>query len=321
MNYAEYFGAITVLADLFTEGEPPWVHRLPRSEQRAPIILYLGCNVLRTTHLALTVIDVFRAMGVDFVPMGGPQACCGAVYFMAGDDEAATKLGERTVRNFRAFQPEKIVMWCPSCVSIFDRRLSKVMEIDVPWEHATQFIAENLHRLPPLRPIERSLALHRHGGTPQQERDAACARRILEAIPGLEVLDLPYAPELGEHCTPFLRQAIGEDRFQEAIGSLFRRARESGATAVATIYHSCHREICEQEGHFEVEVSNYISLLGKALGISHEDRFKRFKLCGDADAMMEELRPVIQRKALDERRVRQVLSAHFAKPESPLSRA
>lgn len=321
VNYAEYFGAVNVLADLFTEGEQPWAHRLPGDARRAEVILYLGCNVLRTMHLALTVIDVFRAMGVDFVPMGGPQSCCGAVHALAGDTDVANKLGERTVRNFGRFQPEKVVMWCPSCVASFDRRLSKAIQIDLPWEHATTFISENLHRLPSLRPVERVVAIHRHGGTSQQELDAVCAHRILQAIPGLTVIDLPCLPELGEHCTTFVRQKIGEEQFQERIGSLFQQAKEAGAGVVVTLYHSCHREVCEQDGRLGLEVVNYISLLGEALGIYYEDRFKRFKLSGDVEAILEELRPVIQRKRLDEHRVRRVLSAQFAKPEAPVSPA
>ncbi|MFQ5829961.1 MAG: (Fe-S)-binding protein [Candidatus Methylomirabilia bacterium] len=316
-RYAEYFGAVNVLADLFTEGEQPWVHRFLGEERPAKIILYLGCNVLRTMHLALTVIDVFQAMRVDFVPMGGPQSCCGAIHFRAGDENAAKKLGERTVRNFKRFQPEKVVMWCPSCVATFDRQLSRAIDISLPWEHATQFIAENFHRLPPLRPVKRMVALHRHGGTSRQDLDAGYARRILEAIPGLEVIDLPCVAEFGEHCTSFLREKIGDERFQERIGSLFGQAKQAGASGVVTIYHSCHREICEQEGRVGIEVVNYISLLGEALGISYEDRFKRFKLAGDVEAIMEELRLVVQRKGLDERRARKVLSAEFVKQGSP----
>ncbi len=41
-NYAEYFGAVNVLAELFTPGQQPRVQSASGEERRAEIILYLG---------------------------------------------------------------------------------------------------------------------------------------------------------------------------------------------------------------------------------------------------------------------------------------
>jgi len=48
------------------------------------VVLYLGCNVLRTSHLVQTVIAVFDLLGIDYVAVGGPTYCCGIVHHQQG---------------------------------------------------------------------------------------------------------------------------------------------------------------------------------------------------------------------------------------------
>lgn len=67
-SLGRYFAEINNLADLQFRGEKkPYIdHPASAAPARKELLLYLGCNVLRTGHLVRTVIDVLRAMGFDF---------------------------------------------------------------------------------------------------------------------------------------------------------------------------------------------------------------------------------------------------------------
>ena len=92
-----------------------WVLSVPKGEVKpARVVLYLGCNVLRTAHLVQTVVDIFKLLDVDFVAVGGASYCCGIQHFQNGEDKAAHSIAATKVRNFQKFQPERVVMWCPS---------------------------------------------------------------------------------------------------------------------------------------------------------------------------------------------------------------
>lgn len=57
--------------------------RFRRPGSRGPrreLLLYLGCNVLRTAHLVKTGVAVLEAMGFDFNAAGGPAHCCGMAH-------------------------------------------------------------------------------------------------------------------------------------------------------------------------------------------------------------------------------------------------
>ena len=43
-------------------------------------VLYLGCNILRTPDVAADVVNVFRALGLDFIAVAGVQFCCGVTW-------------------------------------------------------------------------------------------------------------------------------------------------------------------------------------------------------------------------------------------------
>ena len=49
--------------------------------------------------------------------------------------------------------------------------------------------------------------------------------------------------------------------------------------------------MCRYEGDYPVKVEHYLTLVGRALGIEHEDLHKKHVLSGDVDAIMEETSP------------------------------
>jgi heterodisulfide reductase subunit D len=97
-----------------------------------------------------------------------------------------------------------------------------------------------------------------------------------------------------------------------AISGVLDRARDARADVLATLYHSCHREICQEEAHYPFAIVNYISLLGEAIGIEHPDVYKRYKLGADVEAVFAEVQPYIHANGLDPVRVREVLRNAFA---------
>jgi len=90
--FGKYFGEIRLLADLqFQDGAKPFEDRPPDDPEAKDLLLYLGCNVLRTAHLVSTVTAVLKAMGFDFNAVGGPAYCCGIIHHMNGAREASAK--------------------------------------------------------------------------------------------------------------------------------------------------------------------------------------------------------------------------------------
>ena len=311
--FAEYFGEINTLADLqFMPGERPYIDRPSAMREPKELLLYLGCNVLRTAHLAKTVIDVLKAMGFDFNAAGGPAHCCGIVHYQNGDPERARAFTASSMRHFEQYGAKKILMWCPSCNEHYDEVVAKEQDVAFPYEHVTAFIARHLDRIQFVRKVEKRVAVHFHTGFPQSDLDWHNARAILNAIPGVELVDIANPAALGRHCAPKWIGRIGRPQWEKEIQNIFSAAREARVDVLATLYHSCHREICHAEAKNPFEIVNYISLLGEAMGIEYPDVYKQFRLKGDPKAIYDEVEAHIQANGLDPSRVREILTKTFA---------
>lgn len=322
-DYAGYFGQINVLGDLLRDGvERPWLTSMPESPERKQFVVWLGCNVLRTVHLVETLDDVLKHLGVDYVMLGGPSACCGIVHDHNGQVASGRNMFDNTMGKFAAFQPERLLYWCPSCDAHLESLGADIPDLAAARQHMTEFFVEHLDLfqfVPPAEPTK--IVLHAHRGTASQDRDAIATRRLLEAIPGLEVVELRALKELGRYCNDIKVPALSPERYATYVEEVAAEARALGASKIVTTYHSCHRTLCGAEDAADalgpLVVENYITVLARALGLpEHTDRFKRFKQIGDPERILVELQPRIEELGVAPERAARFITAQFRGPKA-----
>jgi heterodisulfide reductase subunit D len=317
VSLGQYFAEINTLADLqFVGDDKPYIDRpASTAPARKELLLYLGCNVLRTAHLVRTVIDVLRAMGFDFNTAGGPAHCCGIVHLRNGQPEAASRVAANSMRHFGRYGARHVLMWCPSCNDHYDSVVTREQEVEFTYEPVTTFIARHIDRVRFVGAVKKRVAVHHHVGSPQSVRDWQSVRTILSAIPGLELLELRDQATPGRNCTTHWIRQIGQSHWEMMMAGVLEAARDARADVLATVHSSCHREICGQEASYPFTIVHYISMLGEALGIEHPDTFKRFRIQADSEAAFREIAPHVEAKGWNPARVREVLRSTFAPPD------
>jgi heterodisulfide reductase subunit D len=316
-DYASYFGRIREIERLVVPSDGVgWMERYTKPDKPVDVLLYLGCNVLMTAHLAQEVVQVFDAIGVNFAAVGGPQFCCGIVHYGRGDLGASSRLTRATIAKFESFGATQVVMWCPSCNKHFDDVVLRELAPRFSITHATAFLAERAERLPFCRDVNRRVAVHQHVGRAQQEADADAARRLLSAIPGLTVTGSVADPELDYHCNNVTIERVGHQNFQRIRRTLAGAAAAQGADTVATIYHSCHREWSDLDDH-GLSLRNYISLVCESLGLGEQDNYQNYRRSGDAEAIVQSSRAAWESHGLTEQQARVLAQRHFAAPTYP----
>ena len=316
--YRNYYREIDVLHGLqSTPEERDWLLTTPKdSVKQSDIVLYLGCNVLRTTHLVRTVMDVFKLLGVDFAAVGGASYCCGIQHYQRGDQASARSVAATTVDNFRKFEPEQVVMWCPSCIYFYDDIMD--MRPEFTFQHVTEFLVQHLDRLEFQPQPETTLSLHYHTGRPQSETEASSAFKLLSSLPGVTALDLGTDARFGRHCTPAVREQVGPEEWDRMAHHSARQAVEAGADTLATLYHGCQRHLCGLEADYPLRVEHYLTVVARALGIEYEDQFKKHVLLGNTDAILAETSPCAVASNIPLAEARSVIEKNFpARPATP----
>ena len=211
-----------------------------------------------------------------------------------------------------SFQAREVLTFCPSCHNRMDEVVPDREAFDVPYRHLSEFLVDNLGRMDFVNRVERRVVLHAHTTVAQQDKDAVMTRRLLEAIPGLEVSMPPPAREMGYTCSPSIIAKMGEARYQEHVDGIFHGAKEQGADAVVTAYHGCYRRFCDWEGKTGLEVLHYSALLCQALGLRrYRESYKSHRLAGDPEAAYKALRPTAERRGVNMEKLRNATETHF----------
>jgi Fe-S oxidoreductase len=318
-DYAAHFGNFRMISELLRDpAERTWLTAMPRQPEHHKYVVWLGCSITRTTHIADTLNDILTYLEADFVTLGGPSNCCGIVHNGNGDKASADTMLRQTVRKLDAFTPEKMLNWCPSCNTELQQRLPADARTPTTEGRAsvTSFLAERADRLALTHPVPLKVAIHSHGGTPDEDGDGAAARMILARIPGLDIIETPPVSLFARHCSDANVRKHGKSTYEAALRDWIAHAKRQGASHMVTLYHSCHRQILLTQAAFpeteQIGVVNYLTLIARGLGLpEREDIFARFAASGDIDAMMGELQPRIETMGLDPTRARQALVAHF----------
>ncbi len=309
-DYSGYFREIRLLHDLTTLPEDKkWRAVPPREEEPHRVVLYLGCNVLRTSHMVRTVIDIFDLLGVDHVAVGGPAYCCGVGYHSFGDVELAQSMGRNAVRFLERFQPERVVMWCPSCITYYDEIFQLPSSFQT--QHVTEFLAEHVDELEFKREVRQRVALHYHSSDPKGLAEARAAETLLRRVPGLEYVPLESDTRLGRACSPDAQQATGMDVWKEIIEGQLQQAYYIGVEAFAPLYHGCQRLICAYEEQYPLAIEHYLSVFARALDIEYEDKYKKYRLWRDPDRVLADMVPCMQAGGLASEKAHKVVQQTF----------
>ena len=314
VNFSEYFGDGRLLNQLqMLPEEQTWRATPPKAPARAPLLLYLGCNVLRTGHLVRTVTELFERIaaqtGIPFEAVGGPAYCCGIQHHKAEQFDKAERIAGNTLSYFAQFQPERVVMWCPSCLWFYD----EIIQADVPYrvQHVSEYLLDHLDLLgaPTLQPAR--VALHYHNDTPARERERDAVRALFAAVPGLETIDPGCEEGWGRSCAwPAGEAAQGQWRGRAA--RQLEAAVAQGAGTLATMYHGCQRLLCGYESDYPLTVEHYLTVFARALGVEHADTYKRYLLSSDIEAILADAAPCMRANDVDETKARAVVERHFA---------
>lgn len=265
--------------------EPRWYTRRPPADARAEYVFYMGCNIMRTPHIALGVMAILDLLGLDYATVGGGANCCGIKQFRVGLPAAET-VARNTLTNFGSLQPKQVVSWCPTCEVHFNDFGASYLDRPFPIDHLSRLLVRHLDRLRPhLRPLPMRVVAEVHARLYEDDTVQQDVATLLSAIPGLDLVQTEQHV-YGYQCSTITLPAVQ----QAALDGAISEARRLEADALVSVFHGCHRFLVKRaiEHRAPFEVVNWVSLLGRSLGVEVKDRYRAFQLLGDEDLVLEE---------------------------------
>jgi Fe-S oxidoreductase len=273
--------AVRLLASMQLPSETLKKILQPAERRTAEVLFYTGCNVLRTPHIVLNVMDILDAMQLDFDVVGGTAHCCGVYQFQEADLPTYERMGHRTFQRFGQSGASKVLTWCPTCTKNFDELEKDVEEPFFDLGHVSEFLAANLETLKArfVDQPKRRVVIHEHLGI---GATVDSIRKLLAAVPNLELVELVQDSGFSYACGG--QAAKFKERERAIHRGLAEGAVAAGADTIVTMYHSCHRALAGAEAAYPLRVVNFTDILAEALGRGgHPDYYRLYKAGGSMD--------------------------------------
>ncbi|MFA7665822.1 MAG: heterodisulfide reductase-related iron-sulfur binding cluster [Burkholderiaceae bacterium] len=237
---------------------------------------WYGCNVLRHGDIIRGCIDLLRFVGIEAVPVGGPNYCCGSI--KDANPVAGDGMAKRTVERMNQKNNRRMIAWCPSCHLQMHNFMSKGYETNFEMDFLVEVLFERRELLRPWLkvPVPLRIFLHRHVGFNQLVGINRMVPELLAMIPGIEIVPDSYrAPS-------YMCHALGPH--PTAMAAMLRHSEQTihatSAEALVTIYHQCYRDLCGLERQGVTKVFNYIHLLARSAGIERPNEYMEWKNAG-----------------------------------------
>ena len=242
------------------------------------ILYYVGCTPSydnRTQKVARSLTELFGAAGVSFGTLGDEESCCGDAAYALGQHEYMAKIIEKNVELFARRGVRTIVTTSPHCYDMFLNQYPA--EEGFRPLHYTQYLATLVEegRLQFERPFEKRVTFHDPCYLGRRNGEYDAPRRLLSAVPGLEIVEMPRSREDALCCgggggRMWMETAAGE-RFADL------RAEEAVDTGADVLVTACPHCIACLEDSLKVPgkgmgkgmvVMDVAELLAEALGLN-----------------------------------------------------
>jgi len=159
----------------------------------AETLYFVCCSAaydLRNQEVARSTAKILKHLNVDFANLGKEEWCCGDHILRMGEQGLFEELAEHNVSMFEKYKVDNVIVVSPHCYNTM-RNDQPYKGLGLNVQHHTQVIAEAIDagKLKPVKEIRKRVAYHDPCFLGKRNNIYEEPRKILESIPGLELIE------------------------------------------------------------------------------------------------------------------------------------
>ena len=189
-----FCGAIEKTENIFgapMEERGEWVTEDIKLDANADTIYFVGClSSYREIEIAQATAKVLNILGIPFNIMGEEEHCCGNPMLMMGNLFLARDLMRH---NYEFLKDKKVIASCAGCYRTFIQEYPKLLgeEHKIDATHIVKVLAEMIEqgKVKFTKQVKRTVVYHDPCELGREMDVYDEPRKILEAIPGLKVVE------------------------------------------------------------------------------------------------------------------------------------
>ncbi|PIE31290.1 hypothetical protein CSA56_18775 [candidate division KSB3 bacterium] len=287
----------------------------PTPVRQSKYVFFPGCNVYFQPEKILTALDILALISNEIAFVPGLDFCCGNGDMYTGSIEKASLRSAALLEKLYAYEPEEVILWCPTCHCRFETTLSQSEPLPFHVKSFAQFVVEHLESLPLQErrpPI--NVTLHEACKSAFLGIDLTGPRQILQQLPGITLCEMPRhgmntscCGSGAIDCAPESFKRVRDERLQEAS--------QTAPDMLVDVCHYCHDVFSREADRYPYEVVNFVTLLGKALGLAREDRFQKYIQWGDEERIWQDVEVFAQDSPYSKELIKDAIRQMFVTTE------
>ena len=223
-----------------------WLTPDIKLDKTADTIYFPGClSTYREQEIARATAKVLNIMGVKFNVLGEEEQCCGNPMLMMGNLFLARDLMRH---NYELMKGKKVIASCAGCYRTFLQEYTKLLgeEYTVDATHIVKVLAEQIEqgKVKFTKKIKQKVVYHDPCELGRDTQTYDEPRKILEAIPGLEVVEFESNREQTWCCGGGGGvKGLNFDLSVEIATDKVKQANDVGAKVIISACPSCKTNI------------------------------------------------------------------------------
>lgn len=300
------------------------IKQLPREirKTRAKVLLFFGCTAsydVNVKQVAVNTINILEALNIDYGILGAEEKCCASVLLRMGDPEHERVFREN-IDMFNSLGIETLISSCSGCFKTIMQDYPKIAPLNFEVLHTIEFLARLLKRgeLKFPHPVNRTVTYHDPCHLGRAAGGFEAPRRIMEAIPGLKLVEMPRNREYSRCCGAGGGLKAGYPDIQNKMAQ--RRVQEAEETGAGELVSCC--PFCFQGLNVGITALESSMVMRDISGLVAEallgiNVFEEAAKADTGKPLANEAKKADRRAAREERRAARAMNTHAGAAPAP----
>jgi Fe-S oxidoreductase/FAD/FMN-containing dehydrogenase len=264
-----------------TEWFPPGLKAKHGPGTKAKNVYFAGCTASYVENdigrASATLLD---AAGIDFTTLGNVENCCGIPMLVAGKWDVYAETMKKNIAAVKATGADTVITSCPACHMMWHRTYPEWaaklgLDFGITAKHYSEVVAEKIKRgeFKFTHPVNQRITWHDSCHIGRVSGIYEEPRRVIQAIPGVEFVEMPFHHEEA-HCCGSVLTLIKDPLVAHDIGKIrLDEAAEVKAEAVVALCPCCEFQfrVTREKKNAPIEVRDLAAFACQGLGQKFED--------------------------------------------------